>query len=103
MIEFDLIRFERYGGFSGQVLTYVVHAELLDKADADFIHNLVNQSGLNDHFKGVFEKSFPDQFSYKLVVERGSEKKEWVLKESEVPEALWPLIRYLTVQARKGK
>jgi hypothetical protein len=101
MTDFKFIRFERSGGVTGLTLSCTVDMSSLKQDEAEYIRNLLSKSDLTGELPGhISGKQHPDQLNYKLTVEKGGQKQVFLMHASEVPEKLWPLIRYLTVKAR---
>lgn len=104
MADFYSIRFERSGGFMGMTLTFEVTHGSLDAADAVHIRKLMDQSGLagiSSRKKPV--KQYADQINYKFVIEYHNRKQVILLEESDVPDNMWPLIKYFTDKAKRNR
>ncbi len=102
MSDTKLIHFERTGGLTGLTLSCTVDTDSLDSSEVEQIRNLISMVDV-ERVSAIIasEKPQPDQFIYRITIENEDQTKVIVMYESEVPEMLQPLIRYLTVKAKK--
>lgn len=98
MADYSFIRFERSGGVAG--MTMALFRESLNVEMVEQIHSLMKETGLTS-LQAVMnkERQLPDEFTYTLVYVAGEMEQTLVFKESELPEALRPLIRFLSQKA----
>lgn len=99
------IEFERSGGFMGLRQMVVLDTNSLDPAEAVEIQKMIEEAGFfNLPEKCTDGNEAPDQFVYRLTIERSKEFRHTVeLSETSAPEELQPLLRRLTLMARQRK
>lgn len=96
------IQFERTGGFAGIRLACDVDTELLSPEEARQVNKLVEAAKLFDlPEQSSGARQAADQFNYKLVIESQGQQKLIRTTETSAPEALQPLLEWLTEKARK--
>lgn len=95
------IYFERSGGFMGLQLRTAVDTSALPEDEAQNLQQLVDET----HFfelPAVLDGSLsPDEMAYKLTVKRGEREHTIETTDVAAPEELRPLLRRLTVLARR--
>lgn len=102
MSDIKIIHFERSGGITGLTLSCTVDTGSLDSSEVEQMHNLIKQAD-TERKSAVIEsvKPQPDQFIYRITIKNEDQTEVIVMYESEVPAMLRPLIRYLTIKAKK--
>ena len=99
MTDYSFIRFERSGGFTG--LTIALDRKSLNADLAEEIRSMMEQSGIAALPAGSkTARPVPDEFTYTLIYLTGEVERTLVLPESELPDSLRPLIRFLSWKAR---
>lgn len=97
------IRFERSGGFAGMRLAATVDTESLPPGAASDLRQMVQAARVFELPAVIAPPTpSPDQFCYKLTIEAEGRQHTIETCEPAVPEALRPLLRYLTTVARSG-
>ena len=96
--------FERSGGFTGISTMVEIDSRTLQADELEMLESLIDKSGFfqfqkNDTISG----NVPDQFQYKITIEKGDERQVVELTESTITESIRPLINYLTQKARNRK
>lgn len=95
------IYFERSGGFTAIPLQAEIPATAFSAAEAEEIGSLLERSGFFNFFTpGKPEGWVPDQFIYRIEVERTDIRHDVLVYEQQVTDDLRPLIRFLTRKAR---
>lgn len=98
------IHFERTGGFAGMRMVATIDTESLSPDKARDLQELVDTSGFFDLPAGTSTgMSGADRFHYRLTVETEGREHTVQVGDAALPEALWPLLRRLTVLARSGR
>ncbi len=94
------IAFERSGGFAGLRLAAEIVLESLTEEDAGRLRQLVGDSAFFDLPAQILAKvRRPDRFTYRLTVAEDGHTHTVEADEEAVPEALAPLIDWLTEAA----
>ena len=94
------VRFERSGGFAGMTLTREVDAAKLPPDEARRLRELVDGAGFFTLPASGPPARGPDRFQYVVEVEQGG-RRHSVRAGDDAPEALQPLLEYLTRLARR--
>jgi hypothetical protein len=95
------IYFERSGGFTAIPLQAEIPAKAFNKEEAEEVVSLLEHSGFFNFFSpGKPEGRVPDQFIYRIEVERTDIRHDVMVYEQQVTDDLRPLIRFLTRKAR---
>lgn len=95
------IYFERSGGFMGLRLAGTVDTDALTAEEADGLKAMIESAeffSLPSQLPPASEGG--DRFHYKLVVEDEARRHSVETDGSAAPEALWPLLRRLTILTR---
>ena len=91
----------RSGGVAGTRLSTAVESAALAAEDHQKLRSLVEASGLAAT-RPAYGPQPPDRMQYHLTVDDDGKKIDLRLGEEEVPEALRPLLDWLTDRARAG-
>ena len=98
------VEFFRSGGVAGIRLTATLDTEMLPPDEADRLRRLIAAASFFDQPSSrQSPKRRADRFQYQVTVEEGDRVKKVELDESSVPEALQPLLDYLSDCARAGR
>ena len=96
------IFYERSGGFAGMTNTFEINSDTLNQEQKEQLISLIDNSGFFDFsMEDKKEKNLPDQFQYKITIEKENNKNTLEFGESEIPDKMRPLIQYLSREARK--
>lgn len=99
-----IIDFERSGGFTGIPVRVILSDKLLDPDELEEIQSLIESSDfLMLKSDTGPDKSFPDQFLYRISIETPSFSHTIMVYEQEVTSDLRPLIVFLSGKARSNK
>jgi hypothetical protein len=95
---------ERSGGFIGIPTQVEVDSRSLSTEEAETLWQLIEDSGFFEANKNdSIPEGLPDQFQYKITIERGGNNLKVALSQASIPDNLRPLINYLTQKARSQK
>jgi hypothetical protein len=95
------IYFERSGGFMGTTLSTTVDTATLPPEEANELGELLQDTQFFELPPVLAEEKGADQLSYRLTVETATQSHTVVTTDMEAPEALQPLLRQLTLLARR--
>lgn len=99
-----IIDFERAGGYAGLTLRTSVDSHSLPAGEAEELGRLINEAGIHElRQESLLPESSPDQFMYRLKIQRGDERISIELTEKQIPPALRPLLKFLTRRSRYKK
>jgi hypothetical protein len=95
------VKFERSGGYMGLPLRATLDSSSLQADQLDSLYRLLEET----HFFELPEEldaacAGSDRFCYRVYVEDGGRRHEIQASEEAVPDRLWPLLKWLTQQAR---
>ena len=95
------VKFERTGGFAGLPLRATIESSSLQADQLDSLHRLLEET---QFFELPEQMDAPcvgtDRFCYRVFVEDGERQHTIQASEEAVPDQLWPLLKWLTQQAR---
>jgi hypothetical protein len=96
------IEFERSGGFAGRRLETIIESSNLQEEQAHRLQFLLAET----HFFNLPERldapeEAVDRFCYRIFVDDGERRHEIEAGEEALPAELWPLVEWLTEQARR--
>ena len=93
----------RTGGFAGARLAATVDTSDLETAEATRVSQLVEGARFFEMQTASAKEGAPDRFEYRLLIESHIWGPHSVaFTEADLPEALRPLIDYLTAMARNA-
>jgi hypothetical protein len=98
------IEFERTGGFAGVQFRHSVDSDTLPDTEKQALDHMLQTAGffnLPSTIKAAGRGA--DRFQYKLSVVTPDRQHSVVIDESAVPDALKPLLAWLTRRARTPK
>jgi hypothetical protein len=97
------IIFNRSGGFTGIKISAAIDTQELPPEEAEQLCRYVEEAGFFD-LPPVPSSPGPgaDRFSYSLTVIEGSQQHTVEFSDADVPEELRPLLRKLTLLARRA-
>jgi Emfourin len=98
------IEFVRSGGFAGLRLAASLDTQQLGADIASTLEKLVAEAGfftLPEQIKPA--SPGPDRFEYQVTISSGAQKHSINVSDAVVPEALRPLLDFLTTLAMSGK
>ena len=91
------IYFERSGGFAGMTSSIEIDSDSLSTDEAEKLARLIDDSDFFEIGSEDVEKgNLPDQFQYKLTIEKNGREQTLELTDSSIPDSLRPLIQYLS-------
>ena len=97
-----IIEFERSGGFGGMLVSTRIDTDDLDPEVAEELIDLVRSTGYFDLPEGASPRSAgADMFHYKVRIEDEARALTVEMDDGGVSEDLRPLLRQLTLLARK--
>lgn len=95
------IWFERNGGFGGLTLRTEIDNKTMDMAEADSIRKMIDQINFFEvQISDSLSLGMPDQFTYKIRMERDDKSRTLEFNDSNLPVNFHPFIRYLVQKAR---
>ena len=94
------IRFSREGGFAGRGLSTTIDSASLPPHQAATLRTLVSDAGAVGSPAPAARPGRPDGFRYRLSIEAGGQTREITVSDGAIPEALQPLLDYLTAAAK---
>ena len=101
MIEPTIIDFERAGGFAGLTFRATVNSHSLTADEKEELGRLLDEAGIPQIIEeNKITGSSPDQFIYKLTIQRGAERFAFKMTEKHIPPSVKPLLRFLTQKSR---
>ncbi len=94
----------RTGGFTGIPFSVTVDTDQLEKEERDTLLALVEAAQI-DSLPEKIPSTSPetDRFQYRITVEKSGESRTVEAGESNIPDTLQPLVRYLMVYGRGRK
>ena len=95
------ISFERTGGFAGIRVGCEINTDNLTSEAASEVAAFVDASKFFD-LPEVSLSCGPDQFQYKINIEKDGKSRTIQFGERGMPASLSPLIKWLTAAARRG-
>jgi hypothetical protein len=95
-----IIIFERTGGFAGITQRAVIDSADLSPEEQQALEALLEQAGFFD-LPPRMEGEGVDRFQYLVTIEHGDRKHTVALSEEAMPENLQPLMRRLSLLARR--
>ena len=99
-----IIDFERAGGYAGLTLRTSVDSHSLPAGEAEELGRLINEAGIHElRQESLLPESSPDQFMYRLKIQRGDERISIELTEKQIPPSVRPLLKFLTRRSRYKK
>jgi len=97
-----IIIFERTGGFAGITQRAVIDTASLNPEERQALEALLEQAGFFDlPPRMAREGEGVDRFQYLVTIEHGDRKHTVMLSEEAMPESLQPLMRRLSLLARR--
>lgn len=96
------IHFERSGGFLGTTLSTTVDTATLPPEEANELGELLQETHFFELPPFLVDEKGADQLSYRLTVETATQSHTVVTTDEDAPEALQPLLRQLTLMARRS-
>ncbi len=96
------IYFERTGGFLGNSLVTAVDMTSLSAEEAQSLQQLIDQTQFFELPTDLDGKGMADAFQYTLTVEDTNRKHTVHTSDEAAPDELQPLIRRLTLLARRS-
>ncbi len=92
-----IVYFERSGGFTGIILSVELSSNEMSSEEQDSLLNLINTAHFFEYNNddGI-KRNVPDQFQYKLSIEKGEKHQSLIFSDQLMPEEFIPLVRYLT-------
>jgi len=98
------ISYERSGGFTGMTTKVEVDSDELTLEEKEKVAKLIEEARFFEFQKAdSTSSSVPDQYQYKITVEKDGNKRTIELGESVIPDGFRPLIDYLTQKARSAR
>ena len=97
------IQFERTGGFAGMKLVGAFDSESLSAAEARQLSKMIESAQLLDwpEQDGAKLTQGADQFQYKISIEIQSRQRTIMVNDGNAPEAVLPLLDWLTDKSRQ--
>ena len=95
------ISFERTGGFAGIRLGCEINTETLSPEEADQVAGCVDAANFFD-LPEVPPTGGPDQFQYKISIEKDGRTRTIESGERAMPASLSPMVKWLMAVARRG-
>ncbi len=96
------IHFERSGGFLGTTLSTTVDTATLPPEEANELGELLQDTHFFELPAYLANEKGADQMSYRLTVETATQSHTVVTTDEGAPEELQPLLRQLTLLARRS-
>lgn len=96
------VSLERSGGFANIPLSVNINTETLSSDQAAQLHEWIETAQFFDLPSSLVNPMQRDRFQYQITVEEGDRRHSIHVSESEMPENLKPLVRWLTTQATRG-
>jgi hypothetical protein len=96
------IFFERSGGFLGTTLSTTVDTATLPPEEANELGELLQETHFFELPPILAEAKGADQMSYRLTVETATQSHTVETTDEGAPDALQPLLRQLTLLARRS-
>ncbi len=96
------IYFERSGGFAGIEQSIEISSDTLSAEDQDYLRKMIDTSGFFD-LKEASETNLPDQFNYVITIKSGSLEKTIRTGDANMPDALRPVVDYMTTMMRNRR
>ncbi len=97
------IWYERSGGFAGMTVSMEIASDSLTEDVIEDINLLIDSSGFFEHHQISNDTGVPDQFHYKITIEKNGSKMTREFGESTMPNQFRSLVDYLSKMARKNK
>jgi hypothetical protein len=95
------IYFERSGGFLGTTLSTTVDTSTLPPEEANQLGELLQDTNFFELPPVLAQEKGADQLSYRLTVETATQSHTVVTTDMDAPDELQPLLRQLTLLARR--
>ena len=95
------IAFERTGGIAGIRVGCEINTDNLSPEAASEVLAFVDASNFFD-LPEVQPTGGPDQFQYKISIEKDGRSRTIESGERTMPASLYPLLKWLTAAARRG-
>jgi hypothetical protein len=95
------IYFERSGGFMGTTLSTTVDTATLAPEEANQLGELLQETHFFELPPVLAEEKGADKLSYRLTVETATQSHTVVTTDMGAPDELQPLLRQLTLLARR--
>lgn len=104
MIEPFIIDFERAGGYAGLTLHATIDSHSLPADEKEELGRLLDEAKIPGLIQeSILPESSPDQFIYRLKIQRGEEQLFVQLTEKQIPPAVRPLLKFLSRRSRFKK
>ncbi|HTP01592.1 MAG TPA: protealysin inhibitor emfourin [Anaerolineales bacterium] len=98
------IEFLRTGGFGGLRLATTVNTDRLPAEQASTVSRLISDAGFFQLPEKLLPPSpMPDRFQYKVTISDPDKTHSIEASDPAIPEALRPLLNYLTTMAMTRK
>jgi hypothetical protein len=96
-----IIEFERAGGYAGLTLHATVDSHSLSAEEKEELGRLLDEAEIPGLIqRSLLPESGPDQFIYRLKIQRGNEHHLIQLAEKEIPLSVRPLLKFLASRSR---
>lgn len=97
------IWFERSGGFAGMSVSVEIKSDTLSPDEAKELSKLINRCNFFEFKQDSISTGMPDQYLYRITIEKEGEKKELEFNETAIPQEFRPLIDYLMKKTSRRK
>lgn len=95
------IKYQQSGGFAGITRSVEIDSDTLGVDEQKELFQLINEA---DFFELKVDRlrtdGLPDQYQYTIEIKQGDQIRSMVIDDSSMPDALRPLINYLSRKAR---
>lgn len=100
------IHFKRSGGFMGRPLQASLDMAALPEEEAQTLKAMLSEAEFfelpaSENAEGTAATDTPDQMTYTVTVQADHEAHTVCVTDLDMPEAMRPLLRHLTVLARR--
>ena len=92
-----IITFERSGGVVGNEVYFDLDLETLSEDKVERVQKLIDNADFFNIPTDLGMSATPDEFQYKIAVDKGEEHHSVHTTDTTMPKALLPLVRELTM------